>query len=185
MRRHGRLRRHRIAPSCGLLLRHVVLVGDRMLLLLGRHVARLQARPPRQAVSGGHLGVGRLLGRLDGGFGIDAVVVADRRFWRVQTRLRVGGRSARGTVQKPTSTRATATHLDQILALGLGHERLQLRRRERVDEPGLGDNQQEDLGAGEDGQFVRLVASRGRQLPTRPGRSVGRSVGRVNLSPSS
>jgi hypothetical protein len=41
------------------------------------------------------------------------------------------------------------TGLDQVLALGLGDERLQLGGRESVDESGLGDDEQEDLGAGQ------------------------------------
>jgi hypothetical protein len=49
------------------------------------------------------------------------------------------------------------TYLDQVLALGLGDEWLQLGGGEGVDETGLGDDQKEHLGAGEDGQFVGLV----------------------------
>lgn len=47
-------------------------------------------------------------------------------------------------------------HLDEVLALGLGDKRLQLRRGEGVDEAGLGDDEEEDLGAGEDGELVGL-----------------------------
>lgn len=49
------------------------------------------------------------------------------------------------------------TYLDQVLALGLGDEWLQLGGGEGVDETGLGDDQKEHLGASEDGQFVGLV----------------------------
>lgn len=40
-------------------------------------------------------------------------------------------------------------YLDQILALGLGHERLKLGGGEGVDQTRLGDDEQEDLRAGE------------------------------------
>lgn len=42
------------------------------------------------------------------------------------------------------------THLNEILTLGLGDERLQLWSGEGVDQTRLGDDEQEDLGAGED-----------------------------------
>lgn len=48
------------------------------------------------------------------------------------------------------------THLDQVLAFGLGDERLEFRGREGVDEAGLRDDEQENLGASQDGQLVRL-----------------------------
>jgi hypothetical protein len=48
------------------------------------------------------------------------------------------------------------TYLNQILALGLGNERLELRRGEGIHEAGLRDDKQEDLGAGEYGQLVGL-----------------------------
>lgn len=47
-------------------------------------------------------------------------------------------------------------HLDQVLALSLGDEWLQLGGGEGVHEAGLGDDQQQDLGTGEDRQFVCL-----------------------------
>lgn len=50
-----------------------------------------------------------------------------------------------------------STYLDEILALGLGDERLQLGGGEGVDETGLGDDKQQHLGAGEDGQLVGLL----------------------------
>lgn len=50
-----------------------------------------------------------------------------------------------------------AAYLDEVLALGLGHQRLQLRCGEGVDESSLRDDEQQHLGAGEDGQFVGLV----------------------------
>jgi hypothetical protein len=54
----------------------------------------------------------------------------------------------------------TSTYLDEVLALGLGDERLQLGGGECVDKTGLGDDQQQHLGAGEDGQLVSLFEER-------------------------
>ena len=50
--------------------------------------------------------------------------------------------------------------LDEVLALGLGDEGLELRSGEGVDEAGLGDDEQEDLRAGEGGELVRLSDAR-------------------------
>ena len=47
-------------------------------------------------------------------------------------------------------------HLNKVLAFWLGDQRLELRGGEGVDQTGLGDNEQQDLGAGQDGQFVSL-----------------------------
>jgi hypothetical protein len=46
--------------------------------------------------------------------------------------------------------------LDEILAFGFGDEGLELGGGEGVDEAGLGDDEEEDLCAGEDGEFVGL-----------------------------
>jgi len=48
------------------------------------------------------------------------------------------------------------TYLNQVLAFGLGDQRLKLRCRECVDETGFGHYEEEDLSAGEDGKFVCL-----------------------------
>ena len=48
------------------------------------------------------------------------------------------------------------TYLDEVLTLGLGDERLQLGGGEGVNETGLGDNEQQHLGAGEDGKLISL-----------------------------
>ena len=48
------------------------------------------------------------------------------------------------------------TCLDKVLAFGLGNERLKLRGGEGVYEPGLGHDKEEDLGAGEGRELVRL-----------------------------
>ena len=49
------------------------------------------------------------------------------------------------------------TCLDEVLALGLGHERLELRGGKGVYETGLRHDQEEDLSAGESGELVRLI----------------------------
>lgn len=47
-------------------------------------------------------------------------------------------------------------YLDQVLALGLGDERLQLGCGEGVDQASLGDYKEKYLSAGENGQLVSL-----------------------------
>lgn len=54
------------------------------------------------------------------------------------------------------SWRGVQACLDEVFALGLGDEGLQLGGGEGVDEAGLGDDEQEHLGAGEGGEFVCL-----------------------------
>jgi hypothetical protein len=49
------------------------------------------------------------------------------------------------------------TCLDEILAFGLGNERLKFRSRESVYEACLGDDKEEDLSTGEGGEFVCLL----------------------------
>ena len=56
--------------------------------------------------------------------------------------------------------RGVEAGLDEVLALGLGDEGLELRSGEGVDEAGLGDDEQEDLRAGEGGELVRLSDAR-------------------------
>jgi hypothetical protein len=41
------------------------------------------------------------------------------------------------SVSRCDSARRVAAYLDEVLALGLGHQRLQLRRREGVDQAGF------------------------------------------------
>ena len=50
--------------------------------------------------------------------------------------------------------RTPSSYLDEILAFGLSDEGLELRSGESVDESSLGDDEEEDLSASEDGQFV-------------------------------
>jgi hypothetical protein len=51
---------------------------------------------------------------------------------------------------------AHVPYLNQVLAFGLSDEWLQSRSCERVDEASLGDDQQQDLGTGEDRELVGL-----------------------------
>ena len=60
--------------------------------------------------------------------------------------------------------RGVEAGLDEVLALGLGDERLELGGGEGVDEAGLGDDEEEDLGAGERRELVGL---RGAGVSTR------------------
>lgn len=46
--------------------------------------------------------------------------------------------------------------MDQILALWLGNQRLQLGCRESIHETSLGNHQEQDLGASQDGKLVGL-----------------------------
>lgn len=51
-------------------------------------------------------------------------------------------------------------YLDQVLALSLGDERLQLGGGEGIDQAGLGDDQEKHLGASENRQLVGLGRNR-------------------------
>ena len=55
--------------------------------------------------------------------------------------------------------RTPSSYLDEILAFGLSDEGLELRSGESVDESSLGDDEEEDLSASEDGQFVGLLTN--------------------------
>ena len=52
--------------------------------------------------------------------------------------------------------RSKSTYLNQVLALRLGDQWLELRGGKGIDQAGLGHDQQQHLGACEDGQFVCL-----------------------------
>ena len=52
-------------------------------------------------------------------------------------------------------------YLDQVLALGLGYQRLQLGSSEGVYQTGLRHDEKEHLGAGEDGELVGLQGTAG------------------------
>ena len=54
--------------------------------------------------------------------------------------------------------------LDEILALGLGDEGLELCSGEGIDETGLGDDKEEDLGPSEGREFVGLETGMSRTV---------------------
>ncbi len=58
-------------------------------------------------------------------------------------------------------------YLNEVLALGLGDQWLELGGGEGVDETGLGDDEEEHLSAGEDGQLVCLCDVVSRWFATR------------------
>ena len=123
-----------------------------MLLLLGCHILRCHALTARHAgLWGWDLGVVHVFGRVDGRFGINAVLVARCRLGRIKACL---GRTT--LMGRYISICVLWTYLDEILAFRLSNEGLELRSGEGVDESSLGDNEEEDLGAGEDGQLVGL-----------------------------
>lgn len=154
--RDAGLRRHGVPAP--LLLGDVVLVCESLLLLdcLG-HVARVHlgvalgdagARLLRREV----LRAG-LLGRLDGAGIVDAVLAAAGGFGSVEARL---GSDRLAVARRVRGGARDAPYLDQVLALGLGDQRLELGGREGVDQTGLRDDEEEDLRAGQDRQLVRL-----------------------------
>ena len=61
-----------------------------------------------------------------------------------------------GILRRGGLAHRTRTNLDQVLALCLLNHRLQLGRRKRVDETGLGDDEQKHLRASEDTKLIRL-----------------------------
>ena len=88
--------------------------------------------------------------RVDGRFGINAILITGCRLGRIETGL---GKE----IRKSSIARLTrATYLNQVLTLWLGNERLQFWRGERVDQAGLGHDEEEDLGTGEYGQLICL-----------------------------
>ena len=69
-------------------------------------------------------------------------------------RVQTGLDDISSSFQRPTNDK---TYLDEILALGLCDERLQLGRGECVDQARFGDDEKQNLGAGEDGELVSLM----------------------------
>jgi len=123
--------RHGVGAS--LLLLEICLVVQ-SLLLIGCHGVLVwgHASGARLHSSGWGRDIGVcVLGRLDSRFTIDAIRVG--RFGCVETCL------------------------DQVLALGFGHQGLELGGGEGVDETSLRHDEQEDLSTSEDGQFVGLL----------------------------
>lgn len=120
--------RHGIGTS--LLLLEICLVVQSLLLigchcvLVGGHASGTRLH----AGSGGRdIGV-CVLGRVDSRFTIDTVRVG--RFGSVETCLIEA-------LVRLTNRFFVCTYLDQVLALGLGHQRLELRGGESVDEASL------------------------------------------------
>lgn len=64
--------------------------------------------------------------------------------------MRVGG------TRSTKSGEDIGSYLNEILALRLGDERLELGGGEGVNQAGLGDDQQQNLRAGQDRQFIGL-----------------------------
>lgn len=152
--------------SAPLLLGDVVLICKSLLLLDGLgHVAWVHLRVAlwhtgARLLRGEVLRAG-LLGRLDWAGIVNAVLAAAGRFGSIEACLERGDvSSARRDGREPV--RAVCAYLDEVLALSLGDQGLELGGGEGVDQTGLRDDEQEDLRAGEDRQFVCL----GRWLAT-------------------
>ena len=159
------LRRHGITTP--LLLGDVILVCERLLLLerLG-HVARVHLR-----VALGHAGARLLRGEvlragllrgLDRASIVDTVLATAGGFRGVEASLE----QSISDVRRVGGVVRCAPYLDQILALSLGDQRLELGGREGVDQPRLGDDEEKDLRAGQDRQLVCLQRD-GEQLSER------------------
>ena len=55
--------------------------------------------------------------------------------------------------------RIVCAYLDEVLAFSLGYEWLELGCSEGVDQTSLGNDEEKDLGTGENRQFIRLPQS--------------------------
>ena len=138
--------------GAGLLLLEVCLIVQGLLLVGGHGVlvwGHASSTRLHAGCGGWDVGV-CVLGRLDSGFTVDTV--------------RVGGLGGIETGLVTALVMAMTdgvwmewAYLDQVLALGLGHQRLELGGGEGVDETSLGHDEQKDLGASEDRQFVGLA----------------------------
>ena len=89
-----------------------------------------------------------IIGRVAGIIAFDPVRVVGRGLGRIEACLGL-------LAQSPTRSRVSA-HLDQVLALGLGDERLELGSSEGVDQSGLGNDEKKHLGAGKDRKLICL-----------------------------
>jgi hypothetical protein len=143
---HVRAGRHLVRGASLLWLPSEVRILNR---LLRRHAGIAHGR--RDAGAGAaDLSVRLFLRRLDVGLAVDAVFVGRGRLRRVQTGLQ--------RLEEGACRSMMASHLDEILSLRLGDERLQLGRGECVDEAGFRDHKKQDLGSGEHGELVSLRA---------------------------
>ena len=94
-----------------------------------------------------------VFGRLDSRLTVNAILVSGSWLWSVQTCLDdISSRFQRFTTMK---------YLNKVLAFGLCDEGLQLGRGEGVDQASLGDDEQQNLSAGEDRKLVSLVRDGG------------------------
>lgn len=154
--RHAVANRHAgVLATCLLLLLEVLIVGHLLLLLIG-HIARVHARARHVGLGRIHIVVSDVLGSLGGDVGSVNAILARGRVGRIQASLdgdRVSGDEALIDNSKvPTGE----TYLDQVLALSLGDQRLQLGGGESIDKAGLRHDQQQHLSASKNRQFIRL-----------------------------
>lgn len=91
--------------------------------------------------------------RVNGSFAIHPVLVASCRFRRVEAGLETSGDQSRGSTKHITGG---ITYLNEVLALGFGHQRLKFGGGEGINEAGFRHDEQEYLSAGQDGQLVCL-----------------------------
>jgi hypothetical protein len=144
--------RHGIGAGLLLLLLEICLVVQ-SLLLVGCHGVLVWGHASSTRLHAGCWGrdIGVcVLGRLDSRFTVDAVRVG--RLGGIETCLVAALARA-----LPARLALEWTYLDQVLALGLGHQRLKLGSSEGVDETSFRDDEQEDLSTSEDRQFVGLA----------------------------
>jgi hypothetical protein len=154
--RHSLLGRHGILRAT---LLHVVLVCHGLLGVHGDagHVAtgHMRRGHARSAGLRGQVSTGGLLGRLDLVAIIDTVLVLGR-LRSIQAGLR--GVSISKPDGRGRGGSSGATYLNEVLALGLGNQGLQLGGGEGVHKTRLRDDEEQDLGSGKDRQFVGLFA---------------------------
>jgi hypothetical protein len=105
--------------------------------------------------------VGRLFGRLDLVTTIDAVLVAWSWFGSIQACLVIV--SLIGHVEnwlfaeQDANNRRVVAYLNQVLALRLCHERLELRCSKGINETGFRNNKKQDLGACKNRKLISLL----------------------------
>jgi hypothetical protein len=108
--------------------------------------------------------VGRLFGRLDLVTTIDAVLVAWSWFGSIQACLVIV--SLIGHVEnwlfaeQDANNRRVVAYLNQVLALRLCHERLELRCSKGINETGFRNNKKQDLGACKNRKLISLVVNK-------------------------
>ena len=150
-----------ILPAGLLLLLQVLIVGHLLLLLVG-HIARVHAgRPGHIGLLGIDIAMAHILGGFGGDVGSINPILVGGGIGGIETSLWAMGSvdwSAKAT--RARAGRMPATHLNQVLALSLGHQWLQLGRREGIYEASLRHDQQKNLGTSEHRQLVGLIRDR-------------------------